>query len=278
MCNAVTKTLSLALCLFTMAIATSCGGNSEEKRAEQLLAEAQTALDNNDYNLVKTLIDSINSSCPAAIDQRRQALHLATRAKEGLTVVKLQQADSLLAVLSVRSDSLGKLVKFVQNPIEGYYVGKNSDPLSFTNSTGLQARMTPNGDFYLVSSLHGIKINSTAISVGGVDSTPVPYDGERNDRSFGNEVITFMGSECDAIGRTIAEHAGEQMILIFKGDKDYRTTLKPAQTQEIANVYNLASCMRAVRVASLEKDRLQKSVDIARSQAARTFVEPDSLK
>lgn len=251
----------------------ACGNNAERERAQALLDEATAAVEAGQFDKAITLTDSLKNSCPGAIDQRKEALHVATRAREGLNVIELQRADSTVAVLSARIDSLSQFTRFVKNPIEGYYVGKGADAANFTRTTGLQARLTPNGDFYLISSLHGVAIKSTGVAVDGVETARIPYDGERNDRSFGSEVITYMGTECDALGRYIAEHQGQQLILTFLGDREYRTKLTPAQTREIGDLYRLASDMRALRVANIEKERLTRAVDIARSQAARTYVE-----
>ena len=55
-------------------------------------------------------------------------------------------------------------------------------------------------------------------------------------------------------------------------------SLPTAQAKEIALVYDYASTLRRFKVASLEKERLSRALDIARSQAARTFIEKDSIQ
>ena len=55
-------------------------------------------------------------------------------------------------------------------------------------------------------------------------------------------------------------------------------TLPSKEAREIALAYDYAATIRRFKVASLEKERLSRTVDIARSQASRTFVEKDSTK
>lgn len=263
-----------------IAIACSCGGNGDTQKATELLEQARQACESKNYETAIALTDSIKNTYPKEIDVRREALHLSTRATEGLTVQRLQQADSLSAVLAVRGDSLQRLMKFVKNPIEGYYVAATTEPSKFFGTNGLQARVSPDGDFYLMSSLKAKSVKSTSVEVsaGGekAATSTVVHDGERNDRSMGAEVITFMGVECDSLGKFVSTHAGQPMTLTFVGSTTYSMPLPEKQANEIALLYDYATTLRRFKVATLEKERLSRAVEIARNQAARTFVEKDN--
>lgn len=284
MYNATTKQirgifLATTVIIMSLTFFSSCGGD-ENKGARELLGQAETALASSDFEKVMSLTDSIKNAYPEAIEIRRKALHIATRATEGLTLIRLQEADSLTAVLGARGDSLQRLMKFVKNPVEGYYVASTADPISFIGTNGLQARVSPDGDFYMLSSLKARSVKSTSVTVGNGSSeartATVAYDGERNDRSMGAEVITFISAECDTVGKFIFSNVGKPLTLRFNGASSYSMPLSAAQIKEIALVYDYASTLRRFKVASLEKERLSRALDIARSQAARTFVENDS--
>lgn len=278
MFNAATNTSRpLVSALAALSILASCSGSGDKAKAEALLAEATAAYDARNYAGAITLTDSIKSAYPAEIDVRRQALHLATRATEGLTVQKLQEADSLVAVLGVRGDSLQRLVKFVKNPIEGYYTGASTDPESVGAVNGLQARISPDGDFYIISSLKGKPAKSTSVTVScngeSASTASVPHDGERNDRSMGAEIITSMGVECVSLGRFINKHRATLMTLTFNGSSSHSMPLPAIQASEIATLYDYATTLRQAKLASIEKERLTRMLDIARSQAAKTYIE-----
>lgn len=262
-----------------LAIACSCAGNGDTQKATALLEQAQQACDSKNYEKAIALTDSIKNTYPKEIDVRREALHLSTKATEGLTIQRLQQADSLSVVLAVRGDSLQRLMKFVKNPIEGYYVAATTEPSKFFGTNGLQARVSPDGDFYLMSSLKAKSIKSTSVEVSAgaekAATSTVAHDGERNDRSMGAEVITFMGVECDSLGKFVSTHAGKPMTLTFIGASTYSMPLPEKQANEIALLYDYATTLRRFKVATLEKERLSRAVEIARNQAARTFVEKD---
>lgn len=274
---AINPTRSLLSAIASLAMLVACTGSGDKDKAQALLDEATAAYDARDYARALTLTDSIKSAYPGEIDIRRQGLHLATRATEGLTVQRLQEADSLVAVLGVRGDSLQRLVKFVKNPIEGYYTGVSTNPESVGSVNGLQARISPEGDFYIISSLKGQSVKSTSVSVScngqNASTASVAHDGERNDRSMGAEVITFMGVECDSLGHFINLHRSTPMTLTFNGAASYSMPLPQAQASEIATLYDYAVTLRQAKLASIEKERLTRALDIARNQAAKTYVD-----
>lgn len=263
--------------LVSLPILFSCSGNDDKAKAQALLDSATEAYDSGDYALTLSLADSLKSAYPAEIDMRRQALHLSTRATEGLTLQRLERTDSLLAVLGVRGDSLRRLLRYVNNPIEGYYVGINAKDGGIVGSNGLQARISPEGDFYMISSLKAKPVKSTSVTVScngqSASTATVAHDGERNDRSMGAEVITYIGAECDSLGHFIAIHCNEPLTLTFNGSSTYSMPMPQAQVKEIATLYEYSTTMRHAKVASLEKEKLSRALDISRAQAAKTYVE-----
>ena len=180
-------------------------------------------------------------------------------------------------MLGVKGDSLQKLIRYVKNPIEGYYVGINAKDGGIVGSNGLQARLNPDGSFYLISSLKARPVKSTSVTVtcneASASTSAIPHDGERNDRSMGAEIITYIGAECDSLGHFIMLHRSQPMTLTFNGSSTYSMPLPQSQIQEIATLYEYSTIMRQAKVAALEKEKLTRALDIARAQAAKTFVE-----
>ncbi len=278
----IKRPLRYLLPLSVIAAMASCSGSGDKEKAEDLLAQAETAVKEADYQRAILLTDSIKRAYPKEIDTRRRALHVASTATEGLTLRQLETADSILAVTGVRGDSLSRLVKFVSNPIEGYYTGASVNPSAFHGTTGIQARVSPGGDFYIISSIpvaKGVKSTSVAVSCDGesIATSTVPHDGERNDRSLGAEIITFMGVECEDLGRFIADNRDRQLTLTFNGAKSVSVPLPKDQAEEVATLYDYASTLREAKLAAIEKERLTRALDLARSQSARTYIEKDSL-
>ncbi len=281
MFNAATKT---AISLLALGALAACGDANGVKEASRLVDEATQALETRNYTLALSLADSVRTAYPRAIDQRREAIHIASVANEGLNLRRLESADSLMAVLAARAETLKPTVKFVSNPIEGYYIAAGATPDAVHNSTGIQARLSPEGDFYIISTLKGRNVKSTSVSVTdgstSASTATVAHDGERNDRSGGAEIITFIAAECDTLGRYVLDHRNAPLTLTFSGEggSQYSVKLPEKTVSQTADVYDYALTMRKARVAAIEKERLTRALEISRSQAARTFVEKDSVK
>lgn len=278
MFNVVTDTKYLILvAIVSLLTLNSCSGSGDKAKAKALLDSATEAFQEGNYTKAIELTDSLRSAYPSEIEIRREALHLSTRATERLALRRLETADSLLAVLSVRGDSLSRLVRFVENPIEGYYVAGNVKDGNVIGSNGLQARLSPAGDFYMISSLKAKQVKSTSVTVEcdgeSATTSTIPHDGERNDRSMGAEIITYMASECDTVAAFISKHNSRPITLTFNGASVYKMPLPKVEAQNITTLYDYAITLRRAKLASLEKEKLTRAIDISRAQAAKTFVE-----
>lgn len=282
MFNAATKTLIAALA--ALAMLGSCAGDRGEKEAAALVAEARTALDAGDYALANALADSVGRAYPKALEARREALHTATLAREGLAIRELEVTDSILAHLAVRSDSLSAYVTRVDNPVEPYFVAKGENAATLYTTTGINGRLSPDGDFYILATLAGHPIGMTAVGVETADGTVamtanVSRDGERNDRMGSAEVITFIAAECDTVARLVHARAGEGLTMIFEGTQGrFRAPMSPDAARRLATLYDYATTVREARIATVRREKLARAIELSRQQAAKTFVEPEEKK
>ena len=255
-------------------VVTSCGESADTKAARALLEQAKTCLDEGNFTRSLELLDSIESAYPAEIAQRREGLHLRPKAIEGVTLRQLETTDSLIAALQIENERLSSAIRFVENPVEGYYVSTSAVKGDFIGTNGIQPRITPEGIFYIVSSV-GRPVKSTAVTLtsGGESATTatVAHDDERNYRRNGVEVITFMASECDTLGRFALTHRDQPMKLTFDGATPYTIDFQAARVEELASVYEAATAVNRGKKAQLDKTRLERQLALSRSQQARTF-------
>lgn len=212
---------------------------------------------------------------------RRQAMHLRPQIIEKQTLIDLQYADSIAALQLLKGDSLNRLLTYVSNPVEGYYVSESAKGIDVSATPGLHARMSPDGQFYILSSSKRlVKSTSFSVSTEGEEarSAVVEYDGERNDRSSGSEIITFIQAECDSVGRFILKHRDEPLTLTIHGATNYSIALPESQRKSISQVYETALAIRDCKLTQINKARLEKQLSIARSQMAKTYQGTDSDK
>lgn len=258
------------------AILSSCGEKESTKNAKMLLTEAQTALTAKEYDRAVALIDSVSMAYPEEIDIRKEAMRLRPDATEGLTMAKLSHADSLTATLQSRYDSIARLMVKVDNPefVEGYWVatqGRTPNPMS---TDIIEGRVTGNGEFYMVSSLNPSSLHHHSFSLtsnGGekASTASVAYDGEMNYRINGGEVVTYMSDGCKEIGPFAAAHRTEPLTVTFHGDGDKRIRLSASQTSGLATAWEFAKTLVEFRHWSIERERLNRQLAIARDQRAR---------
>lgn len=279
MSSAEIKKWSYALSAAGLLVLGSCSGNSDEKRARNLYSEAETLEAQGRYSEALLLLDSIDKSCPAAVEIRRMGMAMRPKMLEQVTNRQLEITDSLAAVNDYRIDSLSGTVQLVKNDIENYFVPKAEGHVDVSSVSGLHGRMAPDGRFYLIatspSSINSVSVTANA---GGESAhTPsVGFDGERNDRVAGHDVITFIEGECQEIAGFITRNRNQPVTVTFSGKSSITMELPDTQKEGIAALFELSKIVRERKRQEIEKQRLEKTLSVVRSQIARTIM-TDSL-
>ena len=256
--------------------AASCG-KKVNAEAEGLLNQARAAFESADYDGARLLLDSLQKGYPAEIELQRSGMALRPKVIEQLTIREIQQVDSAIAAEKAEADRLKSELRWVKTPgmIEGYWTyGKTSRP-DFMNTTGIEPRVSEIGEFYIVSSVNpsgGLKHTSVAVSGNGgrAAATPVPYDGESNYRIDGGEIITFSPQASDTVGSFAFNNQGAPLTLHFTGTRERSQKLSAAQAAAIAAAYRYSKITIDARERTVNRQRLEKQLAIARDQIART--------
>ena len=264
----------------------ACGGKQENPQARELLDNANAAFEQQDYALATTLLDSLQKTFPSELGIQRESMALRPKVIEQTAVVQLQQLDSLDAADTSTLTSLKPALKWIKTPgmIEGYWIDAKAYNPNFMNTTGIEARVNEIGQFYIVSSVNPAgSLKHTSITLktaSGSATTPtVPYDGESNYRIGGGEVITFSPEQSDTIGaaalHAVSTNPSVSGTLIFNGAKTNKSIrLTAAQTAAIANAYRYSSAVIRARDNQVQRQKLNRTIEIARQQAAKASVTP----
>lgn len=255
----------------------ACSGQKENPEARGLLNAATEAFQASDYTLATALLDSLQKAYPSEMGIQREGMVLRPQVIEQLAMIDIARIDSTDVVDKAAMETIKPLLKWIKTPgmIEGYWIdGKTYNP-SFMNTTGIEARVSEIGQFYIVSSANpSLKHTAIALSgAAGTASTPeVAFDGESNYRIGGGEVITFSPEQSDTIGAmavaSIAANPSAPVNLQFTGGKGKTVKLTSAQAQGIANAYNYSRSLIRARDNQVRRQRLEKTIEIARRQAA----------
>lgn len=250
--------------------------SAKDNQANQLLNEADSLITTNEYAKALEVLDTLEARYPENVDCKRKAMHLRPLAQEGLTVKEIQTNDSLLAYYKHVKDSLTDMFTFVDNPqlVEGYYVIKEYANSTLFSRNGVEARITPEGEFYMISSLVSQPVKHTSVSLsnakGEASTAVVDYDGERNYRYGNTEMITFTGAECDTLGAFLTANPGVKTNLVFKGAKNVTYPLSANDRKSIELSYIMAKALSQERFLTRKHEYLDRQLILARDQAART--------
>ncbi len=276
----MTRILAISAATFCAAtIFFGCSGKSQTEAAMHILQQADTAIATADYNYALQLLDTLKAKYPQEIAIQRQAMHMRPMAIEGISIRQLEQTDSLQALYSYKTDSLLSYFTLVHNPELGsdydYYILSKQKNNDIFEKTGIQGRVSPSGEFTIISSLSGPKVKHTAISLtapdgSSVKSADVSYDGERNYRSGTSETITFIDNECDTIGQYLAQNSDRNLKLNYIGSKTHTTALSQADRQSVEEAWKLAYCMTQKNKLANQRMLYERQLALARDQIART--------
>lgn len=269
----------LIIAIAAASLLVSCG-KKENPQAREMLNTATAAFEAGDYSSSLAILDSIQKTYFTEIGIQKECLALRPKVIEQETMKRISTCDSLNVLDLATLETLKPEMKFVKEPrmIEGYSVYKGAYNPSFLNTTGIEARVSEIGQFYIVSSaVPSIKHTSISLTAGGntARTAEVPYDGESNYRIGGAEMITFTPEQSDTIGALAAQATNNganpvAMSITLNAPKSKTVKLTPAQAKGIAIAYAYSQAVVNGRERGIERQKLERTLEIARNQIART--------
>lgn len=266
-----------------LAIAGSgCSSKSENPDARNLLAMAENDFNGGNYASSIALLDSLQKTFPAETALQREAMAMRPKVIEAEATKALAAVDSTYNADIETLKSLKTQLKWIKTPgmIEGYWIAPEVYRSDFMNTTGIEARVSEIGEFYIVSSVNpagNLKHQSIGLntSAGNARTQNVAYDGESNYRIGGAEVITFSPAQSDTIG-VVARNAVEAnqaagASVIFYGVKGEKSVkISPAVLNGIGKAYAYSTATIRARDLQVERERLNRTIEIARRQQQST--------
>lgn len=279
MCNVVTKSIIIICILLSIA---SCGNTNKEK-AQILIAEANIALEEGNFNYAISLLDSLDKNYPQEIESRRLAMNIRPRAIEKSVIKEIEQNDSLLIELQQQKAQLDNLFNFINNSqlVEGYYIAK-ADKSKIMTDNGIQARIEPNGNLYIISTLIGKRCNHNSFSLTinneKASTLSVENNNDRNYKSGIVESVTFILDECQSVCDLIEKYPNQKGSITFIGNNNHTISLNTQQINNIANTYKYSKILSNINKAISNRYLLEQKLQLARDQFARTLQENTPTK
>lgn len=250
---------SKILLLPLLLLAVACGGNKQD--AEAMLSQAEHHFLAGNYTAATQWIDSISATYPNEVETIREGMMLQCKVNQQMYEKELIRVDSLYNAATAEVAALKPQFELVREGKEqtlANYFYKGTRSGGVISKSELRAQVTEKGDFQLTSIYCGSnKINHTGISVSGIASKTIAYDGAKNYRytSGGNtvEMVTYNMTQCREVANAIAQSTSGKLTVNYTGGKSYNITLDKNRRKAIADTYRLAVAL--AQVDSLQSRR-----------------------
>lgn len=262
------------LSLLLLSLLVSCGSKTDDReQADNLVAEASTELDRGNFDRAAELLDTLSARYPHEVDAGRAALKLRPRIMERKTAQEIVELQALMAATSRYADSLSQMFTFVprsDEQLEAYLIHKDF-PANWRERNTAVARVSPSGEFYVISSLAGRSTKHTALSLSGdgvtVTSGSVAFDSES---VLSRESVRFSAGKADTLGVFAVEMDGKPLRLDFVGgNKAPSVTLSAKEVHALADTWRLSRALSTIAPAANRLEQLKAKLQVSRDQQAR---------
>lgn len=266
--NASSKLLiTVALCLGGCSTA-----NPDRDAAEELLSQAQTALDRGDFMMSAQLLDSLSAIYPHQVETGRKALALRPKVMERKTEQEIVELQLQLQAAKAYADSLEQyftLTPRSDDVLEPFFQ-HNDVPANWRETNTAVARVSPGGDFTVISSLDGRSTRHTSIALEGdgvtVTSGAVAFDPEA---LLSRESVRFAAGNADTLGVFAVQMDGKPLTLKYIGMKTATAKMSAKQVHAIADSWRLSQALSLIGPGEMRLVQLKQKLQVSRDQQAR---------
>lgn len=268
MFNATSKTLA-AIALAAMML-TSCGDKDKEG-ATQLYNEGAAAVEAHNYAGALVILDTLNARYPKQFELRKAAMRVRASAMEGMALDSISAGDRVLAEATVRLDALRPHFRHVDSSVglDGYFLPEGVSDKVMT-ATGIQARVTDKGYFYIVANVQGraIGLNSIELCQGGDCISSSQISPARIVKVEGSESASFNPEDLEGIGAWLESHPGADKVVLAGSKGKVPVKMNAKLRQELLDCYHFSEALQAQRSASIKREKYERMLATARDQLA----------
>jgi len=279
MFNVANKLMACCIAMLLPAITACKSDTSESDAAEALVAEASAALNRGDFLQAEILLDSLSTTYPKQIGAGRAAMALRPKVMERKTEQEIVELQALMQYSAQFVDSIMPQFTSVgrsQEQLEPYIVSKNV-PANWRERNTAIARLTPSGEFYIISSLAGRSAHHTALRFSSngasVTSGSVPFDPES---SLSRESVRLSAGKADTLGIFAVQVDGRPVTIDFVGgNKAPSATLSAKEVHAIADTWRLSQALQTINGGNRRLEQLKAKLQLARDQSVRVNPEAE---
>lgn len=247
-----------------MLIAASCNGN--KKRAADYLNFAEEALEQNNFEVAKSNIDSIKILFPTSFDEIKAGFDLMQRVRKAENIRNLAYIDSMIDVTISKLREQRVNFDFVrdENYQEfGNYIPKLTPSSKTLEQNTLRSGVSEKGVLYLETVLSGLSLNHSKIKTSTPDgsyaeSLTVTADGlnyrfKTLNKNY--EIVRFFGNDENGVAEFIYTFQDSPITLNFMGRRSYSKTLSKNEKKAIAQSFELSRSILEFENLKFEKGK-----------------------
>ena len=275
MYNVINRLAAAALVAAALLPAMSCS-DSARKGAEELMSRSAQEIEARNYSGAITLLDTLNSRYPDQVEVRRSALRLRAKAMEGMALDSIAAGDAALSAATLALDAARGDFRHVDSSVglEGYYLPNGVSDKMMT-STGVQARVSDKGYFYIVANVQGRSIGLNAIDFcdGPASIRSSEISPARVIKVEGSESASFNPEDLQGVGQWLVEHPSASRIVLLGSKGKAEVKIDKKLYKELVDCYTFSSAVLAQHLASVKREKYERMLATARDQLANLPVD-----
>lgn len=264
----------LCRALFLLSVLTlviSCGPTDSEK-ATVLVGNARSLVEENRLNAAKTTLDSVHSLYPKCVAERRMAKAL----QDSIDVIEARRtlafADSVLAILLPRADSLLPIFRYEKNERyedEGRYVHRLLRTDANTSRCYLQAYVTDARHIMVKSYYFGShKLQQSAVELQAGDDICTRQAASHTFEANGwHSILTLEDDAALEVLYFISAHRTDRCKVLLSGSNaggksiDYSYYISDTEKNALQDTYKLALVMSDIRKAEQTAQAARRTIE-----------------
>lgn len=266
----VIKTL-LAIALMAATLLAACGDNSRRTQAQALLDQARGAAADRQYPRAIELLDTLDRAYRDCLDVRRAGTVLRTEALRDLTIDSIAANEARLQTLQTAVDRSASYFAHVDVAgTDGYMVYTPAAKSWQLDRTGLQARIDPEGYFFIVVNVAGRAIGLDRICLGDVCTVPA-----QSVAVEGSEIMNISQEQALPLVQALLSAQAPASITLRGTRGNIPLTLDAKALDALRATWQYAQARQQLRLNLIGRERLERQ--LARLRETLANLATDSL-